>query len=159
MWQSAPLHNGPFRAGLANQVLCCGTSPQDQEGAAWCWVYFDTTHSLKTRVFLLLHAAGCSVLIMEQENLSVVLHSQGDLRLVKCTLVEFSLDYNLQSVWIDCSLLQSPQENRPVPEPGPNGMSLISLCVFRSTTTTTSWSCSIQFIDDLSKQFWTCKIC
>lgn len=58
---------------------------------------------------------------MAQENLSVVLHARGDLRLVR--------NRTLTQTFI-CKIVQkqpkqlffvSQQDNRPVPEPGPDG--------------------------------------
>lgn len=64
---------------------------------------------------------------MAQQNLSAVLYSQGDLRLVGRLQLGIYIYINvvLSSVEMLHGMLLHflcTQENRPIPEPGPNGM-------------------------------------
>lgn len=78
--------------------------------------------------------ACCQITVMAQQNLSAVLYSQGDLRLVG-ERPGVSVASTCQT-WTTCKLIAwlllfffqiSSQESRPIPEPGPNGMTCISL--------------------------------
>lgn len=74
---------------------------------------------------------------MAQDNLSVVLHAQGDLRLVgKKQQLQYLHVYNrLRGTDLSsflcflCILFIFLQDKRPVPEPGPNGKPFTAMCI------------------------------
>ena len=100
-WMWTPLQSGLFRGSLTNHRLCFGTSLRCQEGVACCCCFLHFGHHRgcikrtpqrqnKKRSLSLgsVHppSSPCGRLsvssVMAEENLSLVLHAVGDLRLV-----------------------------------------------------------------------------
>lgn len=98
-----------------------------KESGAWCCerVVF-SKEEVSVGHFSRWAAATCRFTVMAQQNLSVVLHSAGDLRLVgrhaaRKMCIRLCICSPLK--WHMLLHFMFTQENRPIPEPGPNGMS------------------------------------
>lgn len=88
---------------------------------AFCWL-----HVVVSPAFLS---------VMAQDNLSLVLHAKGDLRLVWNCAVTLHIHVHLHAVWLQLTATflhfrRLSQENRPIPEPGPNGIVLHSSAAY-----------------------------